>query len=131
MNEASLMLAFYCPNCWNEIAAGDTECAHCSYLVEEDNARSYEAKLIRALTHPVRENRMMAIQLLGELRSTSALPVFASLLEEEVDFHVIREIAQALGRIGTRERRGMLRDLEHHRSSLVRRLALGLRDEVS
>ena len=74
---------------------------------------------------------MMAIQLLGELRSTSALPDFASILQEEDDFYVIREIAQALGRIGTRESRGMLRDLEHHSSSLVRRLALSLGDEAS
>ena len=111
------MLASYCPNCWKEIAAGDTEFAHCSYRVEEDNALSYEAKLIRALRHPVRENRMTAIQLLGELRSTSALPAFASILEKEDDFYVIREIAQALGRIETRESR---RDASGPRASQLK-----------
>ena len=49
---------------------------------------------------------------------------------EEDDFDVIREISQALGKIGTRESRGMLRDLEHHSSNLVRRFALSQGDEV-
>jgi len=49
---------------------------------------------------------------------------------EEDNFDVIREISQALGRTGTRVSRGMLRDLGHHSSSLVRRFALSLGDEV-
>jgi hypothetical protein len=42
--------------------------------------------LIRALEHPDRETRMMAIQLLGELRSTSALPTFKSILQRGIAY---------------------------------------------
>ena len=63
---------------------------------------------------------MMAIQLLGELKSSSALPVLASMLCEEEDFFVIREIALALCRIGTRESWELIDGLRHHPSRLVR-----------
>jgi HEAT repeat protein len=76
--------------------------------------------LILSLRHPIPENQMMAIQLLGELKSSSALPVLASMLCEEEDFFVIREIALALCRIGTRESWELIDGLRHHPSRLVR-----------
>ncbi len=117
------MLAYYCPNCWNEIEAGDTQCPYCLYSLDDYERLTYEEKLMLALEHPIRESRMMAIRLLGELRSRLAVPAFGAILQQEEDFYVIREIAQALARIGTEESRDLLRSLKHHRSALIRKLA--------
>ena len=84
---------------------------------------SYEMKLLHALDHPIRETRMMAIQLLGELKSTAALPAFRSILRAEDDVYIIREIARSLACIGNDESRALLANLKNHRASLVSRLA--------
>src|SRR5208283_1840464 len=86
----------YCPSCWNEINPGDDSCPHCSYRMRDYDGLSYEMKLLYALDHPIRETRMMAIQLLGELKSTAALPAFRSILRAEDDVYIIREIARSL-----------------------------------
>jgi hypothetical protein len=116
------MPTYFCPNCWNEIESGAVRCPHCLYALKDDEWISYQEKLIRALEHPIRENRMLAIQLLGDLRSRLAVPAFGAILREEDDFYVIREIARALSRIGTAESRELLRSLGQHRSALVRNL---------
>lgn len=111
---------FFCPRCWKEISEKADQCAYCGYNLEEYKTLSYEKKLMNALHHPLRENRMMAIQVLGELRSREALPLFASLLETEEDFFVIRETMRALKRIGGRKSKEMLLSLKTHQSNLVR-----------
>jgi len=65
---------------------------------------------------------MLAIQLLGDLRSQTALPVFRSMLETEQDFYVVREIVRSLAKIGTEESEDIIRTLEDHNSRLVRRI---------
>src|SRR5512135_1720063 len=85
----SEMLNYYCPHCWKEIEAGAIQCPHCLYALADHERLSYEEKLLRALGHPIRENRMLAIQLLGELRSTAALPAFEAILRAEEDPYVV------------------------------------------
>lgn len=102
---------------------GTDICPHCGYAISEYESLSYEKKLICALKHPVRENRMTAVQILGELRSHMALPAFTSILEKEEDFYVIREIIQALNKIGGEESKELLRRLKTHKSKLVRKTA--------
>jgi len=91
----------------------------------------YERKLLHALDHPIRETRILAIQLLGELRSTSALPAFESILPAEEDVYVVREIARSLARIGNDKSLALLTNLKSHKASLVWRLADELLREVS
>jgi len=116
-----MVACFYCPTCWKEINRDTVKCPHCRYDLAAYAALSYEDKLIYALRHPIRENRMMAIQLLGEMQSHKALTSFASTLEKEQDFYVIREIIRSLDKIGTKESRNMIRRLHTHRSKLVRK----------
>jgi HEAT repeat protein len=87
------------------------------------DALGYEGKLLLALKHPIPENRMLAIQLLGERESRSAVSVFATILDQEEDPYVIRAIALALARIGTGESRTILGRLRSHRSVVVRKTA--------
>ena len=113
----------YCPSCWNEINPGDDSCPHCSYRMRDYDGLSYEMKLLHALDHPIRETCMLAIQLLGELKSTAALPAFRSILRAEDHVYIIREIARSLAYIGNDESRALLANLKGHRASLVSRLA--------
>ncbi len=102
---------------------GTDICPHCGYAISEYESLSYEKKLICALKHPVRENRMMAIQILGELQSHAALSYFADILETEEDFYIIREIIQALNKIGGEESKELIRRLKTHKSKLIRNMA--------
>ncbi len=49
------------------------------------DALGYEGRLLLALKHPIPENRMVAIRLLGEIGSRSAVAVFVGILDEEDD----------------------------------------------
>lgn len=122
---------FFCPNCWKEIDGKTIICSYCEYDISEYTKLSYEEKLINALRHPVRENRMMAIRLLGELRSTAALPSFAEILETEDDYYVITVIILALNKIGNEECGKMIRRLKTHKSRLVRKTATEALSEIS
>jgi len=112
----------FCPNCWGEIRENTRTCPHCQYDLTRYSQLSYEEKLTLALRHPIRENRMLAIQLLGDLRSNSAVPVFSSIIQEENNFYVIREIVRSLRRIGGEKSKELLSALSKDRSKLVRDL---------
>ena len=117
------MAVSFCPDCWKEIGERTTVCPHCRYDISRYANLSYERKLIGALRYPVRENRMMAIQSLGEMYSRVALPYFAAILETEEDFFVIREILYSLEKIGNTESRNIIRRLMTHKSKMVRETA--------
>jgi hypothetical protein len=115
----------FCPSCWVEIRENVSVCPRCRYDLARYNQLPYEDKLILALQHPVKENRMLAIQLLGDLHSKSAIPVFRSILREGDDFYVIREIVRSLHKIGGSESDDLLRTIRKHKSRLVRDLFCG------
>ena len=117
------MAAYFCPACWKEIDERTTVCPHCKYDISEYDNLSYERKLICALRHPIRENRMMAIQSLGEMHSHMAFPYFTAILETEEDFFVIREILYSLEKIGNTESKNIIRCLRTHKSKMVRKIA--------
>lgn len=114
---------FFCPGCWKEIGEGDERCPHCGYALEEGQGLSYEQKLIRALGHPIRENRMMAARILGELKSQAAVPALGSLLGRESDYYVIREVVVALRNVGGSQALRLIDRLRSHPSRMVRRLS--------
>lgn len=122
---------FFCPHCWKEIGGQTNVCPHCEWNILGYTKLSYEEKLINALRHPVRENRMMAIRLLGDLQSKAALPSLAAILETEEDFYVITVIIHALRKIDSEESRNMIRHLKTHKSRLVRKTANEVLSEIS
>jgi HEAT repeat protein len=65
---------------------------------------------------------MIAIQILGDLRSKTAVPFLASLLEKEDDYYIIREVVLSSRKIGNEERMNMIQKLKNHPSELVKRL---------
>lgn len=117
------MTIFFCPQCWEEIPESALDCPHCRYDLSSYERLSYEEKLILSLRHPVRENRMMAIRLLGELKSEGALAALESVLESEEEFYVLRQTIYALAKMGNAESMQMIRSLRKHPSRLVRTVA--------
>ncbi|MCU0583419.1 MAG: HEAT repeat domain-containing protein [Syntrophales bacterium] len=113
---------FFCPGCWREIGKSERRCPDCGYVLEDFQGLPYEGKLIRALDHPVRENRMMAIRILGDLKAQAALPAFEKVLERETDYYVIREVVVALHKIGTTAAIRRIESLRGHPSTMVRKL---------
>lgn len=114
---------FFCPQCWTEIPESARECPHCGYDLSIYERLSYEEKLILSLRHPLRENRMMAIRLLGDLKSEKAVAALECILESEQDFYVLRESIHALAGIGSAESMRIIRGLRNHPSRLVRIVA--------
>jgi HEAT repeat protein len=114
---------FFCPQCWKEIPESALECPHCCYDLSGYERLSYEEKLVLALRHPLRENRMMAIRLLGELESQTALALFESILKTEEDFYVVREVIYSLTKIGSERSKRIVQALRGHPSRLVRIVA--------
>lgn len=119
-----MAIRYFCPSCWRQMRGEGIRCFHCGYDLSGEALLSYEEKLLRALTHPVRENRMMAIQVLGEMRCLKALPRFAAMLAQEQDIYIIIEIMEALHRIGNKESRDLILRLKSHPSKLVRNKAV-------
>jgi len=96
------------------------QCLQCGYDLSNYEKLSYEEKLILALKHPIRENRMIAVQVLGKLHSRAAIPFFATLLQTEEDFYMIREIVHALVHIGNVQSIDVIQKLKDHPLELVR-----------
>jgi HEAT repeat protein len=114
---------YYCPNCWQNLKESAVNCPHCGYDLSEYDRLSYEDKLLLALNHPVRENRMMAIEVLGRLKSQRVVPAFQEIVAATEDFHVAQAIVEALTRIGGAASEAVLRNMENHPVRLVRELA--------
>jgi len=113
---------YYCPSCWADMDQKRRQCPQCGYDLSTYEKLSYEEKLILALKHPIRENRMIAAQVLGKLRSRAAIPFFATLLQTEKDFYMIREIVHALVQIGNVQSINIIKKLKDHPLELVRHL---------
>lgn len=97
-------------------------CPRCGYDLSDYQALPYETKLLLALKHPVREYRMLAIYVLGEMRSRAAVPALKSIVdgEGEEDYYTIREVIHSLGRIDTEESRELIERCRSHKSRLIR-----------
>jgi DNA-directed RNA polymerase subunit RPC12/RpoP len=120
------MITYFCPACWREIDRDAVRCPACGYDMMEHSRLPYEQKLILALRHPIRENRLIAVQLLGNLRSGDALPYFKTMLEGENDFYLLRAVLIALAKIGSPESRAVVSEATKHDSTLIREFATRL-----
>lgn len=121
----------FCPRCWAYLNPAALVCGECGCDLVEYQKLPYVEKLIVALKHPIPENRMVAIQVLGDLRSTAALPASRSILETEKDCYVLREVVASLRKIGTTESMDLLKGLRKHESRLVKELARDVDEGVA
>jgi len=115
-----MAVTWFCPICWYHTREPHETCPGCGYSFTSQEVETYEEKLIRALSHPVREQRMIAIGILGSIRYLPAIPVFDRIVRNEEDAYVVREVIGALKKIGTPECMAILFSLQDHPSVVVR-----------
>jgi len=118
------MLTYYCPQCWSEVAGEEHICPHCGYPLDEFHQQAFEDKLLAALHHTLPERRIMAAQILGNLKSERALPEFIRIIEgNEEDYFFLRAVLLAVVKIPHPDRIKILQRASQHPSRLVSDLA--------
>lgn len=122
-----MSMTYFCPNCWSENEKMAARCPSCGFDLSAYQLLSNESRVILALRHPVKEDRMMAILILGDRGSGTAVPVFRCMLDGEEDIYIVHEIIRALLKIGTDECYDVLQGLGNHPSRLVRALVVRAR----
>ncbi|MCL4561177.1 MAG: HEAT repeat domain-containing protein [Chloroflexi bacterium] len=107
------------------------KCPACGYELYEYSELDYEHKLLLSLHHPVQDNRIMAINLLGEIKSVAALPELEAILfEENTNYFTQKSVLQAATKIDGPEGLALIKKAQGHPSTLVQRLANDLWVEI-
>lgn len=75
---------------------------------------------MRSLSHPVREQRMIAIETLGRIHHQPAIQKIEEIIRSDQDPFVIREVVRALYEMKTPECMSLLSSLYPHPSIIVR-----------
>lgn len=118
------MITYFCPHCWAEIPAKSVACPHCGADLAGFEAETFEDKLLEALHHSLPERRIMAAQILGNIQSRRAVPLFEQILQsEEKDFFFLRAVLLSLAKINPPQCRLWLERAAQHPSILVSRFA--------
>lgn len=125
------MLTYYCPKCWTTIEDIELTCPNCGYDMEEFKRLSYEDKLLVALNHPVPERRMMAAQILGNMRSQRALNEFLKIVTSgNTDYYFLRAVLLATAKINHPDRQLILQKASQHYSTLISNFAIELIEQL-
>ena len=106
-------------------------CPDCGFILEEFRQLSYEGKLLSSLYHTVPERRIMAAQILGDLKSQAALKEFKNIVySEETDYYFLRVVLQAVAKFDHPDRLKILRKATSNPSVLVSTLAEEILNEL-
>lgn len=121
------MLTYYCPNCWKSVDASLHACPACGYELQGFDQLAFEDKLLAALNHSVPERRIMAAQILGNLKSRRALVEFEKIIRNtDSDYFTLRAVLLATAKIDHPKRNTILQLARAHESVLVSNLANNL-----
>ena len=124
------MVTYYCPSCWAEIHENTEICPHCEFNIGAFGDLEYEQKLINAAFHPIPENRYMAVEALGMLKTPRAFPTLARILHEEKDdMYLLYQVLKALANIPDPQSTELLKEATRHSYRLVRERARQILDE--
>ena len=92
-----IVVHFYCPVCWNDLAEDLPQCPHCGAEIHDIwRSKSFLEKLILALNHSEPSTVMRAVWLLGQLADRRAVEPLERLLERTDDVFVARAVRVAL-----------------------------------
>ena len=112
---------FFCPFCGKQGPDDAQVCTQCGKSIDHWREHAFEERLLLTLHHPIREHRMMAIQILGQRKYERAVPVFAEMIAADQDVYTLREIVNALSQIGTNDSRQLIMQLRDLPSPVVRK----------
>jgi HEAT repeat protein len=90
-------MTWFCLECAAEVPPHATRCPACG--APADAERSYEEKLLAALSHRLPNRRLLAAEILGRVRSRAAIPRLAELALDASDPYLQAVAARSLGRI--------------------------------
>jgi uncharacterized protein YbaR (Trm112 family) len=107
--EENVMIA-YCTHCWREVNSEIKACPDCKADLTLDR-RTYEQKLIGALSHPLPEARERICWLIGENRIRQAVPDLMKLATDDPDLFVRKAAVEGLGAIGDPRSATLLRTI--------------------
>ena len=119
------MLTYYCPRCWQSISETPSRCPYCGYDLIEFTSLTYESKLLCAIWHPSSKRRMIAVHILGDLKSENAFIEFSKMISDEKieDYFLLKELLLAVSKIGGPKSKIILMETSTHTSRLVRNLS--------
>lgn len=124
-------LTYYCWHCYGENVRADGACVRCGRQIEPPSETTYDDRLLWALHHPIAENRMTAIQLLGSRRERRARAALRALALDTTEPYVAAEALKSLIAIdGAAAMRGLLETLASSSPPLVRRVARQALEEI-
>ncbi|HTV54912.1 MAG TPA: HEAT repeat domain-containing protein [Terriglobia bacterium] len=83
------------------MSASLKQCPSCGALLETD-FRSYQQKLMAALSHPLASTRARICWLLGKNKVSAAVPELIRVAESDPDLFVQKAALEALGRLQDR-----------------------------
>ncbi len=90
-------MTWFCLECFAEVPPHAARCSACG--VPTGRERSYERKLLAALSHRLPDRRLLAAELLGRIRSRAAIPHLAELAPDATDPYLQAAAARALARV--------------------------------
>jgi len=126
------MATYYCPNCWKIIEQNQNTCPDCGFVLEEFSKLSYEEKLQSSLSHPVPERRIIAAQILGELKSKDAFEQFKKIVySNNPDYYFMKVILKAVAGFNHPDCLKILKKATRNPSILVSTFAQELIDELT
>ena len=111
---------FFCPFCGKQGPDDAQVCSQCGKSIEHWREHAFEERLLLTLHHPIREHRMVAIQILGQRKYERAVPVFAEMVAAGQDVYTLRGIVHALSQINTNDSRQLIMQLRDLPSPVVR-----------
>ena len=100
----------FCTHCWTETTSDKTTCPHCGADLSLD-CRSFEAKLVSALDHPLPEARARICWLVGKNHVEGAVEKLMELVQSDPDMFVRRAAIEALGHLSSTTVKDFLRSL--------------------
>lgn len=116
------MVTYYCSVCWHESQIDARICPICGTNRSFCSEKTYAEKLMNSLSHPVRDYRLFAVQVLGKIRYAPAEPVLASIISEEGDLEMIKAAAESIRRIQSYQNQDTIEKAAQNRTDCIKRV---------
>lgn len=127
-------MIYFCPYCFAKVLDDDQICAYCRQDIQEwEQKKTYAARLVQALRHPIDEVRMRAIISLGnqaDPHTASALVECAYRFPTMVPQN-LQILASLLQFPSSRERDIAFNLLSNHPSGMIAKRAIEMLDDPS